>query len=104
MRRPLWIVLVCAGVCLGLTLGFRQALGLFLTPISLDLGIGREVFALSLGLSNLFWGITAPFAGAVADRLGAGRVVAAGGLCYAAGRRRLTFSLLREWCGPGPDK
>ena len=92
MHRPLWIVIVCAGVCLGLTLGFRQTLGLFLTPISLDLGIGREVFALSLGLSNLFWGITAPFAGAVADRLGAGRVAAAGGVCYAAGLAAMTLS------------
>ncbi len=92
MHRPLWIVIVCAGACLGLTLGFRQTLGLFLTPISLDLGIGREVFALSLGLSNLFWGITAPFAGAVADRLGAGRVAAAGGVCYAAGLAAMTLS------------
>ena len=92
MRRPLWILIVSAGVCVGLTLGFRQALGLFLTPISLDMEIGRAMFALSLGLMNLFWGLTAPIAGLVADRLGAGRVAAAGGLCYAAGLVAFTFS------------
>ena len=92
MRRPLWILIVSAGVCVGLTLGFRQALGLFLTPISLDMEIGREMFALSLGLMNLFWGLTAPIAGLVADRLGAGRVAAAGGICYAAGLVAFTFS------------
>ena len=92
MRRPLWIIIVSAGVCVGLTLGFRQALGLFLTPISLDTGMGREMFALSLGLANLFWGLTAPFAGAIADRAGAGRVAAAGGLCYAAGLAAFTLS------------
>ena len=92
MRRPLWIIILSAGACVGLTLGFRQALGLFLTPISLDTGIGRETFALSLGLANLFWGLTAPFAGAIADRFGAGRVAAAGGLCYAAGLAAFTLS------------
>lgn len=92
MNRPLWIIIVCAGICLGLTLGFRQSLGLFLTPISLDLGVGREVFALSMGLSNLFWGITAPFAGAIADRFGAGRVAAAGAIFYAAGLVAMTLS------------
>lgn len=92
MRRPLWIIIVCAGACVGLTLGFRQALGLFLTPISLDTGMGREVFALSLGLASLFWGITAPFAGAIADKLGAGRVAAVGGICYAAGLAAMTLS------------
>lgn len=92
MRRPLWIVILCAGSCLGLTLGLRQALGLYLTPISLDLGIGRELFAFSLGVSNLFWGFTAPFAGAIADRYGAGWVATAGALCYAVGLGALTAS------------
>jgi MFS family permease len=92
MSRPLWIIILCGGTIMGLSLGFRQSLGLFLTPISLDIGIGRETFALGMGLMNLFWGLAAPFAGAVADRYGAGRVAALGGIAYAAGLVAMTAS------------
>lgn len=92
MSRSLWIVVLCAGAIMGLALGFRQSLGLFLTPMSFDLNIGRETFALGMGLMNLVWGAAAPFAGAVADRYGAGRVAALGGLVYAAGLAAMTLS------------
>jgi MFS family permease len=92
MSRPLWIIILCGGAIMGITVGFRQSLGLFLTPISLDLGIGREGFSLGMGLMNLIWGLASPFAGAIADRYGAGRVAAAGGICYAAGLFAMTMS------------
>lgn len=92
MTRPLWILVFCAGAIMALSLGFRQSLGLFLTPISLDLGLGRGSFALGMGLMNLVWGALSPFAGALADRYGAGRVAALGGLCYAGGLAALTLS------------
>lgn len=85
MMRSLWVIILCGGAIMGLSVGLRQSLGLFLTPISTDLGIGRESFALGMGFMNLAWGLGAPFAGAIADRFGAGLVAAAGGLCYAAG-------------------
>ena len=78
MTRPLWIIILCGGVIMGISLGFRQSLGLFLTPITIDLNIGRETFALAMGLMNLVWGLASPFAGAVADRYGAGRVALLG--------------------------
>lgn len=87
-----WLLLVCAGTILGIVFGFRQALGLFMTPISTDLGLGRETFALSMGLMNVFWGLGAPFAGAIADRHGAGRVAVAGGGLYALGLAAFTLS------------
>ncbi len=85
MSQRLWIVIVCAGSIIGLSVGLRQAMGLFLDPVSIQLGLGRETFALAMGLMNLFWGLGAPFAGAVADRYGAGRVAVLGGAAYAAG-------------------
>lgn len=85
MSYRLWIVIVCAGSILGLSMGLRQGMGLFLTPVSLHLGEGREAFALSMGLMNLFWGLGAPIAGAISDRYGARRVAAGGGAAYAAG-------------------
>ncbi len=81
----LWLLIICAGSILGLTMGIRQGMGLFLTPISTHFGGGREAFALSMGLMNLFWGLAAPVAGAIADRYGPAKVAAAGGVAYAAG-------------------
>ena len=81
----LWLLIICAGSILGLTMGIRHGMGLFLTPISAHFGGGREAFALSMGLMNLFWGVAAPGAGAIADRYGPAKVAAAGGVAYAAG-------------------
>ncbi len=85
MRKPLLIVIVCAAAIMALSVGFRQALGLYLTPISAELGSGRANFAMAMGLMNLFWGLGAPFAGAIADRFGSGRITALGGIAYGLG-------------------
>lgn len=50
-----------------------------------EYGWGREVFALAAALSNLFWGLSQPIAGAIADRFGTAKVLATGGLIYALG-------------------
>jgi len=89
VRRTDWrtpsVVLACGGMILMLALGTRQGFGLFLVPMSVDLGWGREVFSFAIALQNLVWGFAMPFAGAVADRYGAGRVLAVGGLAYGLG-------------------
>lgn len=79
--------LIVASGCLVVLIGFglRASFGLFLTPMSEANGWGREVFALAIALQNLMWGVTQPFAGAIADRYGSGRVIAVGGLLYVAG-------------------
>jgi len=76
---------ICAGLIAWLSIGVRQTFGLFMQPISLDVGWGREVFAFALALQNLMWGLAQPFAGAFADRYGSGRVVVIGSLIYALG-------------------
>lgn len=80
-----WLIVAAAALVLAINMGLRQSFGLFLTPISTDLGLGREVFGLSMALLNLMWGITAPVAGGLADKYGAGRVLTGGALCYAGG-------------------
>ncbi|MDJ0947718.1 MAG: MFS transporter [Alphaproteobacteria bacterium] len=92
MSRAIWIVILCAGTILGVSVGIRQSFGLFLTPVSMEVGGGRELFALAMGLMNLVWGAAAPFAGAISDRYGTGRVAATGGLLYACGLVALTAS------------
>ena len=78
-------VLLGAALILALSLGVRHGFGLFLAPMSTDFGWGREVFAFAIALQNLIWGLAQPFAGALADRLGAARVVIIGGILYALG-------------------
>ncbi len=91
MGHRTWIAILCGGSMLAVVVGLRQSLCLFLTPISADLGLGRETFALSIGLMNLVWGLGAPFSGALADRYGAGRVGALGGLLYTGGLLAMTL-------------
>jgi MFS family permease len=83
-RTPV-LVLVCGAIILTLGLGTRQSVGLFLQPMSADLGWGRSNFSFAMALSNLIWGLGQPFFGAWADKKGAGRVVAVSGLLFAGG-------------------
>lgn len=65
--------------------GFAATFGVFLRPMSNELGWGREVFSLSLAVQALLWGFTQPLAGIVADKRGAATVLAVGALMSAAG-------------------
>lgn len=82
VRSP-WIALLCGAVIVTIAMGLRQSYGLLLRPVELEIGVGREAFGLAIALQNLLLGLAQPFVGALADRHGAGRVAAAGGLLYA---------------------
>ena len=84
-RSPLWLVLLAAAGTFALTMGTRQTMGLFLSPINTSTGLGLGSISLAFAFGQLFWGLTQPFAGAVADRIGAGRVLLAGVLLVALG-------------------
>jgi MFS family permease len=83
--RPLWVVVLAAGLIVGVAMGLRQVMGLYLPPMTAALGIGVEPFSTSMAVANLIWGIGAVFAGMVADRYGAGRVVVGGTVATVAG-------------------
>src|SRR5262245_50817159 len=83
-RTPI-ILALCACAISVLSFGPRSTLGFFLTPLSQANGWGRDVFALSLAIQNLLWGLGQPFAGAIADKYGAPRVLSAGIVLYALG-------------------
>ncbi len=78
-------VLICGAAIVTLSMGIRHGFGLWLQPITMDRGWTRETFAFALAVQNLAWGIAGPFAGALADRFGAFRVLIAGSLLYAGG-------------------
>ncbi|MGE0848116.1 MAG: MFS transporter [Hyphomicrobiaceae bacterium] len=83
--KPLWVVVLSAGLIVGIAMGIRQVMGLYLPPMTQELGIGREPFSTAMAVANLMWGAAAVFAGMVADRYGAGRVVVGGTLASMAG-------------------
>ncbi len=83
--KLLSLLVACACVLLAINFGLRSSLGFFLAPVSVEFGYGREVFAFSLALQNLCWGLFQPIAGAVADRFGTTKTVLGGAVLYALG-------------------
>ncbi|WP_298680266.1 MFS transporter [uncultured Lentibacter sp.] len=79
------VALICGSLILLISLGVRHAFGLFLQPVSLNQGWGRETFAFAIALQNLVWGASQPFSGMLSDRFGAKPIVAVGALLYGAG-------------------
>lgn len=84
-RLSMTQVLVCGAAVVTLSMGIRHGFGLWLQPITMDRGWTRETFAFALAAQNLAWGLAGPFAGGLADRFGALRVLVAGALLYALG-------------------
>jgi MFS family permease len=84
LNTPARVVVAGAIVSL-IGYGVRADFGLFQDPMLSTRGWSRETFALALAIQNLMWGLGQPFAGAIADRYGGGRVLAGGALLYAAG-------------------
>jgi MFS family permease len=91
-RRNVVLVIAAAGAIFGLTLGIRTALALFIGAINTQTGLGIVAISFAFALSQLTWGISQPFAGAIADRYGAGRVLGGGILMVAAGTALTTVA------------
>lgn len=91
-RLPIVVVVIC-GCLIGIIgFGARAGFGLFLKPISTEFQWGREIFALSIAIQNLIWGLAQPFAGALADKYGSGKVLVLGGITYALGVALMSYS------------
>lgn len=95
-RNPVF-VLVAASLIVFTAFGIRQSFGLFMRPITLDLGWGRETLSMTLATQQLMMGLAAPFAGALADRWGAPRTVALGGTLFGLGVFIMSQSTSPEW-------
>ncbi len=84
-RFAVWLVLLAAAGAFALTMGTRQSMGLFLSPLNTATGLGLTSISLAFAVGQLCWGLTQPFAGAMADKVGAGRVLLAGVLLVTLG-------------------
>ena len=84
-RLSMTQVLICGAAIVTLSMGIRHGFGLWLQPITMDRGWTRETFAFALAVQNLAWGLAGPFAGMLADRYGAFRVLVVGAVLYSLG-------------------
>lgn len=83
-------ILLTAAVIVSLSMGIRQTMGLFLGPVSAEMGTGRELFSFAIALQNLCWGLASPVFGALADKYGPSRITVLGGFIYMAGLAMMT--------------
>ncbi len=83
-RRQWWII-AAAALVFALVFGVRQSQALFISPLNSATGLGIASISLAFAAAQLMWGITQPFAGAVADRYGSGRVIALGAVLVMLG-------------------
>lgn len=82
---------LCAALLLMVTMGVRQSSGLFMSPINTSTGLGVVSLSFALAIGQFVWGAVQPVAGAVADRYGPGRVLAAGLVVLALGSALTPF-------------
>lgn len=85
-------VLLCGAMIVTLSMGIRHGFGLWLQPITQEQGWTRQTFSFAIAIQNLSWGVIGVFAGMLADRLGAFRVLLIGTVLYAAGLTGMALS------------
>lgn len=93
MPRTVVVAIISAAAAAMVSTGIRQSFGLFLNPITIELGTGREVFSFAMALDNLIFGL--PFIGFLVDRFGTRVVLMSGGVVYALG-----LALATVWTTP----
>src|SRR5271167_4860265 len=91
-RRQMLVLLVMSGIIISICMGLRQSLGLFMRPMTVELGISAATFAFVIALQNIVWGISQPFVGALADRYGPRPVLIGTALLYATGLLLMVFA------------
>ena len=84
-RISLTRLLVCGAAIVTLSMGIRHGFGLWLQPITQDHNWTRQSFGMAIAIQNISWGVTGIFAGMLADRFGAFRVILVGALAYCLG-------------------
>ncbi|TRL38904.1 MFS transporter [Rhizobium straminoryzae] len=96
-----WLIIASGSMIVLLVFGPRSAMGFFLLPMLMDTGWERSTFGLAMALQNLFWGLSQPFFGALADKHGTGRVLVLSGLLYALGLFVMAHAAAPLWLHVG---
>ena len=85
-------LLICGAAVVTLSMGIRHGFGLWLQPITQAQGWTRETFAFAIAIQNLSWGVCGIFAGMLADKMGAFKVLLGGAVLYSLGLAGMALS------------
>lgn len=96
-----WLIITSGSLIVLLVFGPRSAMGFFQLPMLMETGWDRSTFGLAMALQNLFWGLSQPFFGALADKYGTSRVLVLSGLLYAAGLFLMAHAAAPLWLHVG---
>lgn len=85
-RTPLFTPVLITG-CLIILVSFaiRASFGVFQIPIADEYGWLRSEFSMAIAIQNLAWGVSQPFFGAIAEKIGDRKAIIIGALVYALG-------------------
>lgn len=95
-NRKFWTLVLVASAILMVTMGARQSMGLFLSPLNTHTGLGIANISFAMAVAQLVWGAAQPVFGAAADRWGPGRIIVLGAVMLAAGSA-LTTQVTSQW-------
>jgi MFS family permease len=90
-KRSAWVITLAAAAILMVTMGTRQSLGLFISPLESSTGLGITTISLAFAIAQLMWGVIQPVSGAVADRYGPAKILIAGLVVLAIGMALTPF-------------
>jgi MFS family permease len=90
-ERSAWVIMLAAAAILMVTMGARQSLGLFISPLKSSTGLGITTISLALAIAQLMWGLIQPVSGALADRYGPAKILIAGLVVLAIGMALTPF-------------
>jgi len=84
-QRTFWTLVISAAAILAVTMGIRQSLGLFLSPLNTATGLGIVTVSFAMAVAQFTWGLAQPLFGMLADKVGSYKVIVLGTLLLAMG-------------------
>lgn len=96
LSRATWLILLSSAAILAITMGARQSVGIFVSPIDATTGLGIVSISFALAVGQFMWGLAQPVFGAIADKKGSYGVLVFGAFMLAGGLA-LTPFVHSEW-------
>jgi MFS family permease len=84
-QQSMWTIVIAAAAILAVTMGIRQSLGLFVSPLNTSTGLGIVSISFAMAIAQFAWGLAQPLFGMLADRVGSFKVIVIGTVLMAAG-------------------
>ncbi len=89
--RAYWVLVLCASAILMITMGVRQSMGLFVSPLNTSTGLGIVTISFALAVGQFVYGVSQPLFGALLDRAGTVRIIIIGAVMMALGLAATPF-------------